>query len=90
MITKITNTLKRNHEYTIICIFVCLIISIYGCTDTKVHCWKTIRGGECVSIKSYEGWNRCVAPCETDPKYRGKTKPYEPRKWTRPRPYVYP
>ena len=71
-----------------ICIFVYLIISVLGCSNTKIHCWKTIRDGECMSIKSYEGWNRCVASCETDPKYRGKTKPYESKKWTRPRPYI--
>ena len=69
--------------------------------NTKIHCWDEMRNGrgdgECMSIKSYEGWNRCVAPCgiETDSnqsmnKYRGKTKLYEPKKWVRPRPYVYP
>jgi len=66
--------------------------------NTKIHCWddetRNGRGdGECMSIKSYEGWNRCVAPCgiETENKYnRGKSKPYEPKKWVRPRPYVYP
>ena len=84
--------------YSNICIFVCMIICIYGCMNTKIHCWddKTRNGrgdGECMSIKSYEGWNRCVAPCgiETENKYnRGKSKPYEPKKWIRPRPYVYP
>jgi hypothetical protein len=67
--------------YTIICIFV------YSCIS-RTTCWKTIKGGQCVPIKSYEEWNKCVTPCEVT--LNSKTKPYKPKTWIRPRPYVYP
>ena len=77
-------------KYTIICIFVCLSIWIFtGCVQ-RVTCWKIVKGGECVPIKSYEEWNKCVANCDVT--LKPKTKHYDPKdhKWERPRPYAYP
>ena len=84
----LTSALVTPNKYTIICIFVCVNILIFTSCVSRETCWKIIRGGECVPIQSYEEWNKCVANCE---KQLGvKTKPYEPKEWTRPRPYVYP
>jgi len=65
-------------------------LSVSSCVQ-KTTCWKTINGGRCVPIQSYEEWNRCVMPCENII-INSKTKPYNSKsnKWVRPRPYVYP
>ena len=65
-------------------------LSVSSCVQ-KTTCWKTINGGRCVPIQSYEEWNRCVMPCENII-INSKTKPYSPEnnKWVRPRPYAYP
>jgi len=47
-----------------------------------------VNGGRCIPIQTYEEWNKCVANCDVT--LKPKTKPYEPKEWTRPRPYAYP
>ena len=61
----LTSALITPNKYTIICIFVCLIIVIFtGCMQ-RTTCWKIVNGGKCIPIQTYEEWNKCVANCET-------------------------
>ena len=83
-----TSALVTPNKYTIICIFVYLIIVIFtGCMQ-RTTCWKIVNGGKCIPIQTYEQWNKCVANCETT--LGTKAKPYEKKQWIRPRPYAYP
>ena len=65
------------------------------CTTTHQNkpCWiePNNNSHQCVPIKSYEEWNRCVTNCNPA-LIIPKTKPYnkEQNKWIRPRPYAYP
>ena len=55
-----TSALITPNKYTIICIFVCLIIVIFtGCMQ-RTTCWKIVNGGKCIPIQTYEEWNKCV------------------------------
>ncbi len=43
----------------------------------------------CMPIKTYQEWNRCVTDCSRT-EIGTKAKPYKERRWVRPRPYAYP
>ena len=72
------------------CFIGVLICLLYSCSVKTGICVLEDKYN-CVPIKSYTNWNRCVGDCSSV-KIQSKTKPYnkEDKKWIRPRPYAYP
>ena len=65
-------------------------IIIFGCSIRPTKCIIVKENSVgCVPVQSYVEWNKCIMSCEGI-QLNSKTKPYQPKKWIRPRPYAYP